>query len=430
MQVINEAKYIKSNAENNNNKYWYIKQYDDNSCMVEWGRVGDSPQSKTHPFTSLDDSTKFFNKKCKEKEGDKKGYTKLKVLIGQTSSIEVKNNDLTTIALSQIKYKDPESKNLIEYLTKVNIHNITNSTTITYSNDSGLFSTPCGIVTQEGIDEARNILIDIGDYVARKSFDDKKYINILQNYLQLIPRDIGRKFNIAYILPDLPSVQKENDILDSLQASLNSVMSFKPNGSAKKDIIPSIFQAKLELLEDKSEHKRIDDKYYSSLHRVHTSSKLKPKNYWIVNIDSMYNDYAKCSIDNINEYWHGSSSANLLSILKSGLRMPSKSSSNVTGRMFSGSPGKEGLYFSSESTKSLNYSQGYWGGKRCDRTFMFLADVRMGNYYVPRGPGDGPFPHKNYHSTWAQANKSGVQNHEMIVYKKNQVNLKYLIEFA
>lgn len=428
MTVINEAKYIKSNAENNNNKYWYIKQYDDYKCIVEWGRVGDPAQTKTHQFSSDDEATKFFNKKCREKEGDRKGYTKLKVLTGDTHTVSVSSSDIKSLALSQIKHTDPETKSLIEYLTKVNIHNIVNSTSITYNTDSGLFSTPCGIVTQEGIDEARTLLIDIGDFVAKSKFDDKKYINTLQNYMQLIPRDIGRKFIPQYILPDLNAVQKENGILDSLQASLNTVLNSTKQTTT--NVVPQLFKTKLEKLEDTTEQKRINKKFKDTLHSVHTSSRLSPINYWRVTVEDMFEDYNKCTIDNINEYWHGTSSANLLSILKAGLRMPSKSSSNVTGRMFSGSPGKEGLYFSSESTKSLNYSHGYWGGRRCDRTFMFLADVRMGKYHVPRGSHDGPFPHKGYDSTWAQASKSGVMNHEMIVYEKNQVNLKFLIEFA
>ena len=87
-----------------------------------------------------------------------------------------------------------------------------------------------------------------------------------------------------------------------------------------------------------------------------------------------------------------------------------------------------GAYFSDQSTKSLNYAYGYWGGSADNNCFMFLADVAMGKAYTPSSWGSG-FPKRGYDSTFAKAGKSGVRNNEMIVYKTNQANLKYLIEF-
>ena len=60
---------------------------------------------------------------------------------------------------------------------------------------------------------------------------------------------------------------------------------------------------------------------------------------------------------------------------------------------------------------------------------MFLSDVAMGKYYVPSGPSSN-LPKKGYDSTFAKAHKSGVMNNEMIVYKLNQCNLTYLVEFG
>ena len=126
------------------------------------------------------------------------------------------------------------------------------------------------------------------------------------------------------------------------------------------------------------------------------------------------------------ELWHGTRASNLLSILKGGLVIPSSSSSHVTGRMFG-----DGLYFSDQSSKSLNYSYGYWGGgSRDNNCFMFMCKVKMGKYYVPRGSYDGPFPRKGHDSVYAKASRSGVRNNEMIVYSTDQANLVYLIEFS
>jgi poly [ADP-ribose] polymerase len=132
-------------------------------------------------------------------------------------------------------------------------------------------------------------------------------------------------------------------------------------------------------------------------------------------------------VGNVMELWHGTKCSNLLSILKIGLIIPSSGSRHVTGRMFG-----DGLYFSDQSTKALNYAGGYAPGQNrygsTRRIFMFLADVAMGKHYVPDSWGYN-FPKRGYDSTFAKARKSGVRNNEMIVYNTYQANLKYLIEF-
>jgi poly [ADP-ribose] polymerase len=129
-------------------------------------------------------------------------------------------------------------------------------------------------------------------------------------------------------------------------------------------------------------------------------------------------------VGNVVELWHGTKASNLLSILKCGLIIPPSNASFCTGRMFG-----NGIYFSDQSTKSLNYAYGYWSGRTDNNCFMFLADVAMGKHYVPKSAGEH-LPKPGYDSTYAKAGVSGVINNEMIVYKTYQVNLRFLVEFA
>ena len=132
----------------------------------------------------------------------------------------------------------------------------------------------------------------------------------------------------------------------------------------------------------------------------------------------------KDDIGNVMQLWHGTKASNLLSIFRQGLVIPPSSSSHCTGRMYG-----DGLYFSCVSTKALNYATNFWGGGgSTNRTFMFLAEVAMGNPYIAGG-GWGSYPKSGYDSTWAKGGQSGVINDEMIVYKLNQANLVYLVEF-
>ena len=98
---------------------------------------------------------------------------------------------------------------------------------------------------------------------------------------------------------------------------------------------------------------------------------------------------------------------------------------HVTGRLYG-----DGLYFSDQSTKSIRYATGAWGGGGShDRKFMLLVDVAMGKPYLPSGGFGGRCP-KGYDSCFAKAGRSGVMNNEMIVYDREQANPAYLLEFT
>ena len=131
-------------------------------------------------------------------------------------------------------------------------------------------------------------------------------------------------------------------------------------------------------------------------------------------------------VGNVKELWHGTRTANLLSILKAGFQIPAANASHVNGRMFG-----NGVYFSDQSTKSLNYAYGWWQGKVEDTCYMFLCDVAMGKTYTPKlwSPGEA-LPKAGTDSTFARGALSGVANNEMIVYRTEQILPRFLVEFG
>lgn len=106
--------------------------------------------------------------------------------------------------------------------------------------------------------------------------------------------------------------------------------------------------------------------------------------------------------------------------------MPKSTPGQTTGAMFG-----YGLYFSDQSTKSLNYCDGMlWNNsKKQDKVYMFLAEVAMGNFYIPKDSTRNN-PPKGYDSYFAKGRESGVQNNEMIVFNTNQIKLKYILEIS
>lgn len=160
---------------------------------------------------------------------------------------------------------------------------------------------------------------------------------------------------------------------------------------------------------------------------MHKSNNLSVKTVYKVDIATMkaaFEAYG-AKLQDIRQLWHGTKASNLLSILKAGLVIPPESSPHCTGRMYG-----NGIYASSISTKALNYATDFWGGGgSTERTFMFLLDMAMGRCHIA-GKGWGSFPKPGYDSTWAKGGQSGVINDEMIVYRLDQCNLLYLVEFC
>jgi poly [ADP-ribose] polymerase len=416
---------------NNNHKFWNVEIYDDGQYICRWGRQGDNGQSKTFQKGSLSVAESEVEKKIRGKE--RKGYSENEFVdSATTSNISVKSvakSGLESIAQNQIRYNNKNVATLVKYLTSINAHDITSKTggQISFNDTTGLFSTEQGVVSQNTIDKANNILVDIGDLVSKGNYDGNM-IPLTNQYLMLIPQKIGRRGLIhTDFWKSLEKVQDQKQILDSLQASLVSASTQPGTKKTKKVKEEQIFDVQLDLVESGKTIDRIKKMYHTSRQSAHACQHLDVKKVYSVDINTVSqafeNDGKK--LDEIWELWHGTRASNLLSILKGGLIIPPSSSSHCTGRMFG-----NGVYASDQSTKALNYAYGYWDGNRKDNNcFMFLLDMAMGDYHVPKSYGRN-FPVKGSDSTFAKARQSGVGNNEMIVYRTSQVNLKYLIEFS
>jgi poly [ADP-ribose] polymerase len=297
-----------------------------------------------------------------------------------------------------------------------------------------LFSTPVGIVTPASVRKARSLLVQIGDFVAHHDLDNDNYVHALEQYLVLVPQDVGMKRGWhRTFLTSVRDVQQQGDILDSLDASYRAVMSGQGKKQKTKDEpMEKVFDVEVHELDDRATRRRIEKLYADSANRRHTSYGLHIRRIYIVRILSVSKVFEVTGkkVGNIKELWHGTKASNLLSILKNGLIIPPSSSAHVTGRMYG-----NGLYFSDQSTKALNYATTFWGGRDEKRYFMFVAAVAMGKPFIPQSTrwgsaGSYSYPQRGYDSTFAQANVSGVKNNEMIVYRTDQVDLRFLIEFG
>lgn len=428
MKPILSRKLILANVDGNNNKFWNVEVFDNFSVQVVNGRVGyDGQTQPLKSFGSEADALHFADKKTREKIA--KGYKEFSDLSGSSSTKKGASRlALEVAAATQIRTNNQDQiKDLIKRLVDANIHSILSSTTLKYDDDSGVFKTPLGVVTQSSIDNARDLLLKISNHVQAKDFVSSGVKSLLAEYLMLIPQKVGRKLLVEDVIPDEEAVQRQNGILDDLEASIIQVAQLreKKKSTSEEPEVEKIFSCEINLVDDKSVIDQITKFYESKRKSMHRSYNFKVKRVYSVSIDSMNENFEKYGrkVGNIKRLWHGTRAGNILSILKGGFVIPPATASHVCGRMFG-----NGVYFSDESTKSLNYASGYWSRGYDRNCFMFLADVAMGREHIPKRANQN-LPAPNSDSTYAVGGKSGVLNNEMIVYNLYQSKISYLVEF-
>lgn len=433
---VERIKMVYTDAKDNSNKVWSGVLYNDGSVTTEWGRIGIGKlQFKDFPGAGKS----FLDKKAKEKE--KKGYRRVKTLDGTingTNSVVKNSNKIANVQLKDIAKRElgqgnKEIEKLVERLAEANRHQIAAASGgKIIVNTNGLVTTVLGdVVDIDTISEARNYLTEMANAFNKPkvNFDADYWLDPFNEYLKRIPQDVGHTQKRDWhktTFTSLNDIQNQNSFLDQLEATIKNAVASPVSNDG--DSQPRVFDTVIDLLQDQKEIDRIDKFYTSKAKSMHACYGYKLHKVYKVRIPKMEQAYQNhgAKMSNIWELWHGSSCSNILSILKTGYVVPPASASHVTGRMF----GDLGLYFSDISTKSLNYAYGYWSGTRSnDSCFMFLNDVAMGNYYVPKRSTPAS-PPKGYDSYYAQEHVSPIQNNEMIIFNMAQANIKYLVEFS
>lgn len=430
MKVIREEMLVKASVQDNNNKFWRVSVSEDYSVQVINGRIGsDGQHQPLKKFNSEAEAYRFVDSKLREKE--RGGYKPFQGVTSAKSSGGASRLALEMAASEQIRTRDKdEVTDLIKRLVQANVHSILKSTDLKYDDDTGVFQTPLGVVTQVTINDARALLSKLAKHIQAADFDSSEVQELLASYLMLIPQKVGRKLTVKGVLPDQDSVEKQSGILDDLESSIVQLAELRKQQAlaqqaATPQAVEQIFSCELNIVRDRAVLAEIEAFFKKGAKSMHASYGYKIKCVYELSIDSMtkaFDERGKL-VGNVQRMWHGTRPGNLLSILKSGILIPRSDASWVTGRLFG-----DGCYGSYESTKSLNYSTGWWAGKVEKQCFMFLIDMALGKTYVPSRTHE-KLPHPGTDSTTAVPGISGIQNSELIVYKTEQVCPRYLIEF-
>ena len=281
------------------------------------------------------------------------------------------------------------------------------------------------------VDAAQEII----DELANSHFTIEAFNDILLRLFTVIPRKMG---NVRDYLANKPEdfaqiISKEQDLLDVMRGQIY----VKPEVETTEPVEKKS-QTILEELGLEMEEATDDDVAMIKFLMNESAGKFR-KAWKVKNIKTQERFDKFVAENNIKDtrlLFHGSRSENFWSIIKTGLVLR-PTNAIITGKMYG-----FGIYFAPKCQKSIGYtslSGSYWAHGNNNVAYMALFEVAYGTPYDVYN-----FDNKYYNLDYnklqqfkpganclhAHADKGMLRNDEIIVYKEDQLTIKYLIEIG
>ena len=404
MGEVNPLYLVKVEAGANNNKFY--RMIPNGSIFdVQFGRIGNSGfQTTSYPMGKWDSTLKSKLKK---------GYEDQSRLVADTIVKEKKSKEYLDIQNQVIA-------SIVSRLQSMARQAIADNYTISSNK-----------VTQVMIDEAQLTLNNLMNADTIELFN-----KILVELFKIIPRKMKKvKDNLAKDTKDFGEIiQKEQDLLDVMRGQVVAESIIKDeedvdiNEPINNQTILDVMGLQFEEINDKEktmikkELGEISDRFYQAWKVINIRTQEKFDKF-------ITNEKIKDS----RLLFHGSRSENFWSIINSGLVL------RPTGVVINGKMFGNGCYFSPTARKSLGYtsiSGSRWVSGNANSGFMALFDVAYGKPYNVHS-----FDSKYYNFNYEELQKvckganslhahkgQMLYNDEIIVYKEDQMTIKYLIE--
>lgn len=460
---------------NNNNKFYNLEIVKDDKgkmyLYTVYGRVGASGAKEYRVCSSQSQAEQEAQSIIKSKT--KKGYVEVKLAkadIGSTVGQAKVDTAVTVEALKKAGVKvqeEPQATSKLHPEVQVLVRDWFGATQEFLELNLDTKKCPLGQLSLDQIDKAKQILEEARNIVAAKKPDLQELNKLTSAYYSNIPHVLGHRINANLLrFDDNPKIDKAFDILDVFADAKNvqAVIS-------KKSAVDSQYatlNAELEWVDpldptwkwiDKMVHDtRAHNHSGLGKIKVHKIFRLKrngeDKNF-LTNAQRIAKEcgkfqpsetYARLvkerpdvpkALDeiykkaNVAPGWHGTRRANMIGITTKGLLI------RPSGVVHAGSMYGDGIYWATNSTKSINYCDvrgSHWARGANKTGFLFLGDVAYGNYHI--ASHSHMFTKKNIHpahSVFARAGNGHIINDELITYNatgpEQQHALRYIIEF-
>lgn len=461
---------------NNNNKYYNLELIESNDgkyyIYTQYGRVGVSGAKEYRVCEDKADAEKEAEKIIKSKT--KKGYVEVKLVKADVGSEVGKSKVDSSVSVEALKRMGATVTEKDESASK--LHREVQDLVRTWFGVTQEFvelnldtnKCPLGQLSVDQIDLAKKILDEARSQIHKKKPDVKELNKLTSQYYSNIPHVLPRKIDADVLrLDDDAKLDKAFDILDVFADAKNvqAVIS-------KKSAVDSQYatlNADLEFVDPSDPvFKWIDNMLHGTrasnhsglgklkTHKVFRVSRHGEDKHWLEASEDIAKEcgkyvpsdvYAKWVRErmditkemdalykkaNILPAWHGTRRANMIGITTKGLLI------RPSGVPHAGSMYGDGIYWATNSTKSINYCDvkgSYWAQGSNKTAYLFLADVAFGNQKIV---GGSHFYTKSSikpnHSVWAKAGGStGLYNDELITYTstgaQQQHKIRYIIEF-
>lgn len=357
-------------ANKNSNKFWSVEITDTN-IIYKWGRVGAEGQTKVCSKTNAE--LNKVSKKISEKIT--KGYRKVE----QKQTTVNFNSDNVSLFIKDLYL---QSKAYFE-----------NKAGEQYTN-----------ISETVIKKGREILTKL---VGLTDNAEIRYYSTM--YFKTVPHKLSHKISDdEWILDDIEKIDRENKLLNDYEQNV-SVVNFDTNDM--KFDMTEVTADEMNYITNKVTTSVASNHHYNL--KVTRAFKVNQKNA------PKYDD----TIGNDTHLFHGTRIENVLGILNSNLKLPNTLSGVVkTGAMFG-----PGLYFANNSSKSANYSFGYWSGTNRNKGYLFVTKVALGNVYKVDSARYFTAAPNGYNSVMGVKGRN-LYNNEFIVYNENQAKIEYIVE--
>ena len=398
--------YLIMVSADNHNKYYNCFPEGD-QFRVEYGRVDATKTTAYYPMSKWDSQIK---------SKIKKGYQDV--------------TDLKKDLVEEISSTNPESpyKDIENAAVKAIVEKLQNLARETINKN---YTVKASAVTQDMVDAAQKIIDSLANYSSTIEEFNKNLLKLFA----VIPRKMGDVRNyLANKSDDFAKIiSKEQDLLDVMRGQIY----VKPENEPV-EIVEKKQQTILEELGLEIEEATADD--VALIKTLMNESVDKFRKAWRVTnlktqkrFDSFVTDN---NIKNTKLLFHGSRSENFWSIIKTGLVLR-PTNAVITGKMFG-----YGCYYAPKCAKSIGYtslSGSYWAHGGNNTAYMALFDVAYGTPYDVYD-FDSKYYNLDYNKLQqfkaganclhAHADKGMLRNDEIVVYKEDQMTIKYLIEIG
>lgn len=398
--------YLIMTTAENNNKYYNMFPEGSN-FRVEYGRIDVTKTTKTYPISKWNST---ISSKLKKGYVDVTGLKK--DLVEKISSANPEN-----------PYKEIENvavRAIVEKLQNLARETIQKNYTVKAS-----------AVTQDMVDAAQEIINEL----ANSHFTIEAFNDILLRLFTVIPRKMG---NVRDYLANKPEdfaqiISKEQDLLDVMRGQIYVKPEVETTEPVEKKSQTILEELGLEMGE------ATDDDVAMIKFLMNESAGKFRKAWKVKNIKTQERFDKFVAENNIKDtrlLFHGSRSENFWSIIKTGLVLR-PTNAIITGKMYG-----FGIYFAPKCQKSIGYtslSGSYWARGNNNVAYMALFEVAYGTPYDVYN-----FDNKYYSLDYnklqqfkpganclhAHADKGMLRNDEIVVYKEDQITIRYLIEIG